>query len=356
MEVKDMKQELFDLAIVLPIYNTEKYIKQCMDSILCQMKKNIELIIVNDGCTDSSLEIIHSLSLPQNVVIINKNNEGRFWAKVDGMRFARAKYIGFIDSDDYIEENMFDKMLKLALEEKSDIVECLVDPFSDSSKVQEQVRIIQKRNIDLQKLGHKRLNKEDILRAYFLEQGISPFLWDKIFSRHCINLFLKYMNRFNNIRDQFIGNPVDDIYITPALLMFANSLSVCPERLYHYRIMSDNSFNREIEDDYNKKINIIGYRSFEAFGFIENMLIGLHMSKKIKNLHFVFLAKIIENFYDCCIKNAKNTRKSLLTYKKVWKKNRMFRYTYYAFCQRCYYEKRKMNKKEKVCLLKILIY
>ena len=61
--MEDIDQELFDLAIILPVYNTEKYIKQCIESILCQIKENMELIIVNDGCTDSSMKIIKKIRI-----------------------------------------------------------------------------------------------------------------------------------------------------------------------------------------------------------------------------------------------------------------------------------------------------
>ena len=354
--MEDIDQELFDLAIILPVYNTEKYIKQCIESILCQIKENMELIIVNDGCTDSSMKIIKSLSLPSNVFIIDKQNEGRFWAKVDGMRMAKAKYIGFVDSDDYIEKNMLDKMLQLAKQEKSDIVECLTIPFSESGMIEKQIHIIQKRNTNLQQLKNKKLNNIDILKFYFLDEGISPFLWSKIFSKRCIYWFLKYIDKYNNTRSRFIGNPVDDIYIMPALLVFANSFSVCPERLYYYRIMSENSFNQQIEEDYKKKLDVLGYRYLDAFQFIETMFSKLHIDERIKNLHFIFLGRNIENFYHFCIESNENTRKLFSIYKKVWKKRKMFQYSYYAFLQKCYYEKRKMNKNEKIILLKILIY
>ena len=104
------------LSIVIPVYNVEKYIKKCLLSIFQQKVENttFEVIIVNDGTPDSSMEIVNSLvSAYDNVTIINQENKGLSEARNAGLSCAKGQYVWFIDSDDWIEDNCLDPILKL---------------------------------------------------------------------------------------------------------------------------------------------------------------------------------------------------------------------------------------------------
>ncbi|MEF2901576.1 MAG: glycosyltransferase [Terrisporobacter sp.] len=113
------------ISIIVPVYNVEKYLARCIDSILNQSLKNIEIILVDDGSTDSSPSICDEYSSKyENITAIHKKNERVSAARNDGIKLAKGKYIGFVDSDDWIEFNMFESMYKVAEDTKSDIVMC----------------------------------------------------------------------------------------------------------------------------------------------------------------------------------------------------------------------------------------
>ena len=113
------------VSIIVPVYNVEEYLERCLDSLVNQTLKDIEIIIVNDGSTDGSKEIIQKyLNKYKNIVYLEKENGGLSSARNYGIPYAKGEYIGFVDSDDYVEFTMYEKMYKKAVEEKSDMVEC----------------------------------------------------------------------------------------------------------------------------------------------------------------------------------------------------------------------------------------
>lgn len=113
------------VSIIIPVYNVEEYLERCLDSIVNQTLKDIEIIIVNDGSTDGSKEIIQKYTSEyKNIVYLEKENGGLSSARNYGIPYAKGEYIGFVDSDDYVELTMYEKMYNKAIEEKSDMVEC----------------------------------------------------------------------------------------------------------------------------------------------------------------------------------------------------------------------------------------
>ena len=113
------------VSVIVPVYNVEKYLARCIDSILNQTLKNIEIILVDDGSTDLSPSICDEYSNKyENIKVIHKENNRVSAARNDGIKVAKGKYIGFVDSDDWIESEMFENMYKVAEETKSDFVMC----------------------------------------------------------------------------------------------------------------------------------------------------------------------------------------------------------------------------------------
>ncbi|MBW9145262.1 glycosyltransferase [Clostridium sp. CM027] len=117
--------EDINLSIIVPVYKTERYLEQCLDSIVNQTLKNFEIIIVNDGSPDDSEVVIKRfLEKYSNIKYLKKINGGLSSARNLGIKNAKGKFIGFVDSDDYIDINMYGKMFEKALENNSDIVIC----------------------------------------------------------------------------------------------------------------------------------------------------------------------------------------------------------------------------------------
>lgn len=115
-----------EVSVIVPVYNVEKYLERCLNSLINQTLQNIEIIIVNDGTKDNSEEIIKKFieKYPQKIVYLKKENGGLSDARNYGMPYAKGEYIAFLDSDDYVEKDIYKEMYELAKKENSDMVEC----------------------------------------------------------------------------------------------------------------------------------------------------------------------------------------------------------------------------------------
>ena len=115
--------EIPKVSIVVPIYNVEKYLRQCLDSIIHQTLKDIEIICVDDGSTDSSPEIIREyMAKDPRVKVITKPNSGYGNSMNRGFDMAEGEYIGIVESDDYADPEMFETLYRIAKENKLDVV------------------------------------------------------------------------------------------------------------------------------------------------------------------------------------------------------------------------------------------
>ncbi|SES35193.1 hypothetical protein SAMN04487884_1322 [Butyrivibrio fibrisolvens] len=113
------------VSIIVPIYNVENYLEKCLDSLTGQSLNDIEILAVNDGSTDSSLDILERYAQKDSrIVVLNKQNGGLSDARNYAFPYIHGEYVGFIDSDDYIDLEMYETMYKRAIETSADIVEC----------------------------------------------------------------------------------------------------------------------------------------------------------------------------------------------------------------------------------------
>jgi len=114
------------ISVIVPVYNVENYIRKCLETLVGQTLEEIEIIIVNDGTKDNSMSIVKEFAdkYPQKIVILEKENGGLSDARNYAIPHAKGEYIAFLDSDDYIEKNMYQDMYEIAKKENSDMVEC----------------------------------------------------------------------------------------------------------------------------------------------------------------------------------------------------------------------------------------
>ena len=114
------------LSLIIPVYNVEKYLERCLESVVNQTFKDIEIIIVNDGSTDNSKSIIEKYlkQYPEKIKYYEKENGGLSSARNYGLKYATGEYVAFLDSDDYVEPTMYEEMYNTAKKENSDMVEC----------------------------------------------------------------------------------------------------------------------------------------------------------------------------------------------------------------------------------------
>ena len=120
----DVANNDYDLSIIVPVYNSEKYIKECIDSLLNQdTKYNYEIICVDDGSTDSSLNILNNYN-DERLKVFHKKNGGISSSRNFGLKKARGKYIGFVDNDDYVSNRYIDILLNKAIDNNLDYIKC----------------------------------------------------------------------------------------------------------------------------------------------------------------------------------------------------------------------------------------
>jgi len=111
------------ISIIIPVYNSEKFLNRCLDSIVNQTIKDIEIICINDGSTDNSLSILNDYAKnDKRISIINISNHGAGYARNKGLEKAKGDYIGFCDSDDYVDLNYYETLYNYSLQQKYDII------------------------------------------------------------------------------------------------------------------------------------------------------------------------------------------------------------------------------------------
>lgn len=120
-----MKNTKVKVSIIVPIYNVETYLEKCLDSLTSQTLNEIEILAINDGSTDRSLEILEKYAKRDSrIIILNKENGGLSDARNYAFPYIHGEYVGFVDSDDYVDLQMYEVMFKRAVESSADIVEC----------------------------------------------------------------------------------------------------------------------------------------------------------------------------------------------------------------------------------------
>lgn len=113
------------VSIIVPVYNVSKYLKRCLDSLVNQTLKEIQIILVNDGSTDNSLYICQQYAnKDKRIILVNKKNGGLSSARNEGLKFVTSKYVAFVDSDDYVDTNMYLTLYSKLKENNLDTIFC----------------------------------------------------------------------------------------------------------------------------------------------------------------------------------------------------------------------------------------
>jgi len=162
------------ISVIVPIYNAEKYLTECIESIRNQTYKNLQIILVNDGSTDMSLEICESFArIDSRILIINQKNLGVSAARNRGIEAANGEYIGFVDSDDYLDNQMYEKLLKTILVNNADI--CALMNYTIKP-------------VSAEVFNKTKLNKCEALKELFLLR-FPTSLWAYLYKKEIIKQF-----------------------------------------------------------------------------------------------------------------------------------------------------------------------
>lgn len=239
------------ISIVVPIYNVENYLCKCINSIINQTYKNIEIILVNDGSTDNCLEICKKYKKnDKRIKIINKDNGGLSSARNAGIDVARGKYIAFIDSDDYIDKDMILVLYNLIKKDKINISICNRFHYYEYEKNKNKMYKPYCKNKSSNTI---KMNKKEALKELCTFNLFDMSACGKLFN---IRLFDKIKFPENRLSE--------DYFIMYKLFDLCENISYSYKPLYYYRQRKGSiSKNKKINYDYKQA-------SFEQMNYIKN--------------------------------------------------------------------------------------
>lgn len=234
------------ISIIVPVYNVENYIEKCILSLMNQTYSNIEIILIDDGSTDISGKICDKYQQKDNRIhVFHTENKGVLHAKSIGINNAAGEYIGFVDSDDWIELTMYEKLYVNMVNNNSDIGICELSLSNALGKIYtKQKNSLSKGMYDVSNMDN------DVYGKMFLcdpEQAIDLILCNKLFKSSLIKNNLKLVDKKLHY--------FEDILLCTFAILEANKLYVIDEPLYVYR-QRNNSLCHSKDNNYLEQINI----------------------------------------------------------------------------------------------------
>ena len=268
-----MEEDL--ISIVIPVYKVEKYLEKCIESVLKQTYTNLQIILVDDGSPDNCGKICDEYAKRDSRIdVIHKVNGGLSEARNVGISKAKGRYIGFVDSDDYIKENMYEILFNLIKKYNADASICnLYD-------VIEGKEYIRNRNNGIQE--YSRL---DILKEVLLDKNIQSYAWNKLYKKELFDE-VKYP----------IGKKYEDIGTTFYIFEKCNKIVVTSEPEYYYLKRSDSLVNNVTEStvfDYMELIlqrylyindNIKELKQYNDYYLVRTLLTANNDIKELKQI------------------------------------------------------------------------
>ena len=212
------------ISIIIPVYNSEKNLRGCLNSVLHQTYNDIEIVLINDGSTDKSKDICKEYAKnDKRIIFINQENRGPAETRNRGLKVATGEYITFVDSDDYINEKMYEKMISRIIKDNSDIAIC------------QHTEIINKRKIHMNyRYLSPIIENDEIIKLFLKGNTVNAYLWNKLYRKELFNKL-----EFSNLR------MLEDFDIMYKLLKKCNKISFINEELYYYRCDDDNSLSKK---------------------------------------------------------------------------------------------------------------
>lgn len=226
-----------DISVIVPVYNTEKHIRDCIESIISQTKQSIEVILINGGSSDNTGNICNEYAkIDKRIKVIHKADNGVTSDRKAGLKIATGDYITFVDGDDWISENMYDELFREAENSGADIVTSgVIREYPNSNKI--ILDGLDEGVYDCRAEGA--LQQNMIWIGESRKKGIVPGLWNKLFRRNVI--YDAYMSM-----DDLITHNEDEAAFIAAVLD-AQKVSVLHKAFYHYRAWEGASSNKQDE-------------------------------------------------------------------------------------------------------------
>lgn len=283
------------ISIIIPIFNAEKHLERCLDSVLNQTYSNLEIILVNDGSVDKSLEICEKYtSIDSRFVLINQSNKGPSGARNSALKIAKGDYVGFVDADDFVDLNMYSELIDIITKFEQDIIISNIKVHNKQNSYN-----ILRSDIPYNLLLDKNKIKKHILKAYYSgDIGIFSSTVNKLYKK----TFLNNNNLFfdeGRIR-------AEDYWFNFYAYKYANTVYVINEAYYHYinnensimKSFRENQFElflktkRELIENNNEFKFEINFKKFDK-EFIDNCNEFILLAIKNKKKHVAY--KVIKN-------------------------------------------------------------
>lgn len=261
------------ISIIVPIYNVEMYLEKCINSILNQTLNDFEVIMINDGSTDKSGEICNKYGMiDPRIKIIHKKNGGLSSARNAGLDVAKGEYIGFVDSDDYIDKQMYQKLIDESIKSDSDIVICDMK-YNLKGKDINQTRF--------EDFGI--INRNEALIKYFNHKYFKSHAQNKIYKKEL----------FNNIRFPE-GKLFEDVAVFYKLLYKSKRISFVNEKLYIYNQENVNSITKKCIS--NKHFDLID-NALEIVQFFKKNNVSQELFNASSEIYFISVKTFLEMLY-----------------------------------------------------------
>lgn len=276
------------ISVIVPVYNVEKYLPQCINSILNQTITNLEIILVDDGSLDNSGKICDEFAKKDNrIIVIHKENNGLSSARNAGLEIAKGNYIGFVDSDDWLDENMYETLLKLIKDNDSDISCC---KFFKTANSEEKIPVVDSEII-------QSFNNIEGLNNFYTDLYTQTVVaWNKLYKRKL----------FDNVIYP-TGKIHEDEGTTYKLFYKTNKITYTNKPMYYYRTTPNSITTRKFNK---KRLDIIDVYD-EKIKFIKNINNSAIYSKTLKWYLFTLV-----NCYFECSENMEDNEKYLTSIKE----------------------------------------
>lgn len=265
---------MIPISVIIPVYNIEKYLRRCLDSVINQTLQDLEIICVNDGSTDSSAEILEEYKRKDNrIIILNQENIGPGAARNAGLKIARGEYIGFIDADDWIDLNFFEKLYGVAKKYDADAA-CteIIRTYASEKK-------LKKIEIKKEEILHKCIEK-------YRKLGIPKncYIWNKIYKKSKLDKHKLFFREDLHM--------CEDVPFTIRFLYFSDKVVTVPKTKYHYWV-NNNSISRT-KTDKNQLDNLTARADFIRFSREHHIICDEKFYVKEKTFYKLFGVLILK--------------------------------------------------------------
>lgn len=298
---------MIKVSIIVPVYNTSKYLRRCLDSLVNQTLKEIEIIVINDCSTDNSKDIIKEYELKYDNIKVfhNKTNKGIGYNRNLGIEKAKGEYISFIDSDDWVEVAMYEKMYNKAIKDNNDLVIC------NYYKMLEENSNVKKIECDYYINNHKDTTLE---KSPSLINEINLAPWNKLYKKELLQ----------DIRYP-INLKYEDAIVTIKTLSRAKKIGFINEQLNYYLVRSKS------------ETTVMNKKVFDIFSILDMIIEELkaknYYSKIEDYLEFLVITTIFRYTLQQKNQQDKNLRKGFINDAfnylnnnfPLWKKNRLYK-------------------------------